>query len=217
MKKDFRLHESIFKRIVIRGVLITAVMMVLGVILNYNPSLIFADHDKDEQAEHEGRHEKLEHKAKKGEEEDKYDEKQTSYPLLSQEDYTNPNDVAVTLQVDTHDPVKLTGFIQDNIVYLPAKTVLEQFNISYVWYENIDAFELFIPVKEASGKVRDCILRSEQNVIFVDGNKYKIGATPLMKGKQLYVSAETLALLMNYQMTSEMQAGGWLLTWEGVN
>ncbi|MGZ9585176.1 hypothetical protein [Paenibacillus marinisediminis] len=236
MKEDVRLLNSVFKKMATRVALIAAVVMMLGIVFNYNQSLIYADHDKDEQAEHEDykeKHEyedhdeKQEHKDhnekreydrdEKTKEENKYDEDQASYAPLSQDSYNTQTDAAVTLQVDTHDPVKLTGFIQDSIVYLPAVSVLEQLNIEYVWYENIDALEMFIPEKTASGRMQDCIFRSEQNVIFVDGNKYEMRLAPLMKGNQLYVSAKTLALLTNYQMTKVAQSDGWLMTWKGEN
>jgi hypothetical protein len=131
------------------------------------------------------------------------------------QDQTSLTDQVVTLQVDNKSPMKLNGYVQDNVIYIPAVTVLQQLDIATVWYEDIGALEIFVPENNSSGAVEDSIFRTDHTILFQNGVKYQLALAPVMKDGQLYLPADTLALLLRYQATTSIESNGWLLTWKG--
>ncbi|TCZ77094.1 hypothetical protein E0485_11550 [Paenibacillus albiflavus] len=215
MHKGNYISNKRFKKFAVRGAVIAFVVVMLGFVFTYNQSIVYADHKNDKKVEKDD-HNKKSDKSKELNKDIKYDTDDRSNEMVSQIDRTGLSDKMITLQVDNKPLMKLTGFIQDQVIYVPAVTTLQQLDVASIWYENIGAIEMFVSDHTSATTVLDCIFRSNENVMFINGAKYRMTSVPIMKDNLLYIPAEAIAVLMRYQMTTKEELNGWSLTWEGV-
>jgi len=215
--KENYIPKKRFAKLAVQGVLIAFVVVMLGFIFTYNQSVVYADHKNDKKVEKDGHSKKNERdKSKELNKDIKYETDDRSDELVSQIDRTGLSDKLITLQVDNKPLMKLTGFMQGEVIYVPAVTILKQLDVASIWYEKIGALEMIVSDHTATDAMLDCIFRSDENVVFINGAKYRMTSAPIIKDNQLYIPADAVAVLMHYQMTTKEESNGWSLTWEGV-
>lgn len=219
------MNSNLLNRYARKLTILIAVLTFIGAITIPQTSYVYADHDKGKDAKHQEK--ELESDKDRNHDEDEEDEEEWEYrdteknETVAEVDQTgNLKQQKLMIQnvfSNGLSSLELEGLNQDNILYIPAKPLLEHLGITALFYDKLGALEVIVNNGVQEKQIQDFIVRAGHSRMFINGQMKQIINKPILLNGQLYIPIVLLADMVHYQVSPDITKGELQMIWKELN